>query len=144
MQEGNLHGFTGCFHRTALAHWRRQVLGHRLHYAIENQVDTDAGGKQHGRPGNDIEFRLRVIRSQLDAAIARTGDGNHKNQIRHHGNKVEPAEAAGNPGQSTVDGFIGLFGEQHGPQRKQHDAGGGTIEHKGIDAAFRNIGLGLG
>ena len=136
MQEGELHGFAGGFHGAALAHRRFHELGHRLDDAIENQIDTDAGGEQHRRPGNDIEFRFGMVRPQFDRAVARAGDGDHEHQVSHHGEKVEPAEAVGDPGQRRVDHGARRFGEEHRPQGEYENGQARAVKNDRVDTVL--------
>ena len=61
VEHGVDHGFLGGLHSLALAHGRRHVHGDRLGDGEKHEVHANAGGKEHGHPGESIEFGPRVV-----------------------------------------------------------------------------------
>ena len=63
VEHGVDHGFLGGLHGLAVTHRWLHVHGHRLGHGEEHEVHADAGGKEHGRPREGVEFRPRVVRA---------------------------------------------------------------------------------
>ena len=121
---------------------RCQVVGHRLGDAEEQQVDADAGGEQHRRPGEQRELRPGVVGAEADAAEARAADQHHEDQVSDHGQHVVPAEGPADPGQAGIEEGAGLFGEEQGDNEEDQDAGHAAVEDHGVEPVPGGVGGG--
>ena len=92
MQKCLRNGRTRRFGRAAAAIGRGEVMRQRLGCAEKQQINADAGGKQHRRPGEKRKIGLIVILPELDVAIARQPHIKRKQAVGRHHQHVIPAE----------------------------------------------------
>ena len=141
MQEGQFQRVACGLGRAALAYRRLEKLGDGFGNAEEQQVDADAGGEQHRRPGQDIEFGLGMIGAEANLAVATGCDQHDEHQVEQYGEKVEPAEGVGNPAEYRVDDRQRAVGEEHRPHGEHDDRNGGTVEDHGVDPVAWRVGI---
>ncbi len=86
------HRLARGFQRLRVTFRRHHVLGYRLGNRKEHQVDADAGGEQHRRPAHQAEFRLGLLRPELDRTEARSGDKHHEHYVQRRRQQVVPTK----------------------------------------------------
>lgn len=144
VQEQQFHGLPRGFLGTGLALRRLEEVGQRFGYAEEEQGDADACGEQHAGPGQVAEFRLVVVGTELDLAVAGKRGDHHEDQVQRHRQQVVPADGLRGPGLRGQQPFAGALGEADDHCGEQQDQDRRTVEHRGIHADGRGGGGGGG
>jgi len=100
-----------------------QVLYDRTGHGIEKHIDTNAGGKQHRNPGNELVLRTGVIGTETHVTFFGKCDPQHKTNDKCHRKNVIPAEIHCNPVNSALHRDSRMIGNKDGPdgKRKNND-----------------------
>ena len=117
VEHGIDHGFLGGLHGFAVTDRWLHVHGDRLGHGEEHEVHADASGKEHGRPGEGIKFRPRVVRSEADIAGIGKGNIEHEDHGDGGGENVEPAKVVADPAGHTGEGFCRGIAAEPGIER---------------------------
>ncbi len=89
MQERNRHCLFGCSNAFGFGHGRCEIVIKWLCHPPIEQTDTNAGTKQHGRPGKQAIFRLVGLTAQTHPAIRPDCkiETDHNSQVGHNDQK---------------------------------------------------------
>ncbi len=115
---------------------RCQVLGDRFGDREEHQVDADARGEQHRRPGEQVEGGPGVVRAQPGLAHLGDRDPDDEDQHRHDDQRVVPAEGVSDPGDARGNDRVGRFPVDDRPQGNGQHQQRRTVEHHPVDPGF--------
>ena len=115
----------------ALPGGRVHVLVDRLGDGEEQDLGTDTGREEHGRPGEGGEVRRRVVWPQAHPTEA--GEGQRQDEDERGGDEedVEGAEPAARPGHGRAEGIVDhLGGEDRGQGDDRDDGGRHEEDHR--------------
>ena len=105
---------------------RLEEVLQRLTHAKVHQANAHVGGKQHGGPGKEIEFRLRIVRAEPDIAKAAGRYQQQKHQKYRDRTGVKPVKVAHYPSLCARKHQVGAL-RKHGAKHQkpaQHQQGG--------------------
>ena len=120
---------------------RVEVVIQGLRSTEVQQRDADTGREQHPGPGAIAEVRGIVLAAQLELAVGRKRQADHKHQVGGNHHHVVPAEAARQPGLGNPQHSPGFLrrGDENGGQ--QQDQRGRGVEHPTVDRHLLGWGL---
>ena len=110
-----------------------EVVGGRADHGEEHQVHADAGGEEHGGPGEEAELRLGVIGAEL--GLAHAGAGHHQDEDHDDrgGEDEVPAQAGAEPVEGGLKGVVRGLRLEGRPEGEQDDGRGRDDEDRPVD-----------
>ena len=136
VEQGQDDGFAGAGGRRdglGVAGGRVHELLDRLGDGEEQDLGADAGGEEHGRPGESGEVRRRVVRAQADAPEAGEGQAQDEDERGRDEQDVEGAEPSARPGHGRPEGALDEVGGDECGQGDDRDDGGRHEEHHWVE-----------
>ena len=139
MEHGIDHGLLGGLHGLAVTNRWLHIHGDRLGHGEEHEVHADAGGKEHGCPGESIEFRPRVVRSEANIACIGKGNIEHEDHGDGGGEDIEPAEVGADPAGDAGEGLCRGIAAEPGIERHGNNENAGDDKYRPVCLGSRDL-----
>ena len=137
MKHSEAHGVSGCRRSFRIREGRRDKVGNRFVYAVENETAADPRAHQHADPGHGGILRLVIGIPQLDFPVFTDTQENTDAQRRGVNQQIDPSEIGIGVVHSRGNGIVSSIRKDQNEGKQQYKCDGGYAEDGFVNTFYQ-------